>query len=377
VVPRGDKMLTLKARGVLVDGSINELREELYLARRATQHIIDCLWELDKLPTISQAHQLFYELLRKQGFRAHHAKQIYKYALLTVKLAKKNNGKKPILRKLSARLDQYDARVDLGNQLVILKLRSKEFKVRLLHNRDYIRKFFGKKWYEVMVNIDKRGRIRVCIPFRWNYEPYKPKNMVSLDLNLKKVVIYDGKRVRRADTRFIDALSLKIHAEKLQKKYSRIWRYSKRILSRIRNLHRRSRNIVIDWSRKFAKYIALKAKRNRCAIVLEDLKKLWFNASQKSSSLTDKLSRFAYRKLQLAIVAKATEYNVPIVFVDPRNTSSTCPRCGAKLSYNHRLAICGNCGFIADRDTIGALNIYFRALRRMRGSQGSPLSAPQ
>ncbi len=30
VVPRGAYMLTLKARGVLVDGSLNELKEELY-----------------------------------------------------------------------------------------------------------------------------------------------------------------------------------------------------------------------------------------------------------------------------------------------------------------------------------------------------------
>ena len=49
-------MLTLKARGVLVEGSLEELREELYLTRRATQYIIDCLWELDKLPTLNQIH---------------------------------------------------------------------------------------------------------------------------------------------------------------------------------------------------------------------------------------------------------------------------------------------------------------------------------
>ncbi len=34
VVPRGEYMLTLKTQGKLVDGSLEELREELYLARR-------------------------------------------------------------------------------------------------------------------------------------------------------------------------------------------------------------------------------------------------------------------------------------------------------------------------------------------------------
>jgi len=62
--------------------------------------------------------------------------------------------------------------------------------------------------------------------------------------------------------------------------------------------------------------------------------------------------------------------------VDPRGTSTLCPKCGAKLSYTHRLAICENCGFIADRDTVGTMNIYLRALRGMWGSLGSPLNAP-
>jgi len=136
-------------------------------------------------------------------------------------------------------------------------------------------------------------------------------------------------------------------------------------------LHRRSRNIVIDWCRKFAKYIVLKARKTRSTIALEDLEKLWFNASQKSPSLADKLLRFAYRKLQLAIITKAVEYNVPIVFVNPRGTSTTCPICGNKLSYTHRLAICGNCGFVADRDTVGAMNICLGTIQVLAPRQGS------
>ncbi len=115
----------------------------------------------------------------------------------------------------------------------------------------------------------------------------------------------------------------------------------------------------------------LKARRTRSVIVLEDLEKLWFNASKKSSSLADKLSRFAYRKLQQAIITKAIEYNVLVVFVDPKNTSTICPRCGAILVYNHRLAMCRNCGFIADRDTIGTINIYRKALRLLAPRHGS------
>ncbi len=358
-------MLTLKARGILVEGSLEELREEIYHTRRAIQYIIDCLWELDKLPNTNQLHQMFYKLLRRQGFRAHQSKQIYKYVKAIVKSARENGGGKPILKKLTARLDKYDAMVDLENKLIIVRMRNKEFKIKLLHRRDYIRKFIRHKWYEIIVSINRQGRIWVSIPFRWMYKPYKPRRIISIDINLRKIVVYNGWCVRRMDTRYVEALSLKIHAEKIQKKYPRMWRYSERILGRIRSLHRRGRNIVVDWPHKFAKYIVLKARRTWSVVVLEDLEELWSNVSRKSSSLADKLSRFAYRKLQLAIITKAVEYNVPIILVNPRNTSITCPRCGVRLSYNYRLALCRECGFIGDRDTVGAVNIYIRAHRGM------------
>ena len=371
VVPRGEYMLTLKAQGVLIEGSLEELREELYMSRRATQYVIDALWELDKLPTLNQVHQMFYKLLRRQGFRAHQCKQIYKYALSTVKSAKKNNGKKPILWKLSARLDKYDAKVDLENQVVIVKLRDKEFKIKVLHHRNYIRKFIGHKWYEVIVSIDRQGRIWIAIPFRWIYKPYRPKRFISLDINLKKIAVYNVRKIRRMNTRFTKALYLKYLAEDVQKRHSYVWRRNDKWLEIIRALHRRSRNIVVDWCRKFAKYIVLKARRIRSVIVLEDLEKLWFNSSQKSRTIADKLSRFAYKKLQLAILTKCIEYNVPITFVNPKDTSTTCPRCGAKLDYNHRLAICRNCGFIADRDTVGAMNIHLKAVKTIAPRLGS------
>jgi len=111
--------------------------------------------------------------------------------------------------------------------------------------------------------------------------------------------------------------------------------------------------------------------RTKSAIVLEDLDKLWFISSQKSSTLADKLSRFAYRKLQLALITKAIEYNVPIMFINPKDASTICPRCGVRLTYNHRLAICYRCSLIADRDVVGAMNIYLKALKHLAPCLGS------
>ena len=88
---------------------------------------------------------------------------------------------------------------------MILKLRNRVFKIKLLHCKDCIKKFIGRKWYEVIISIDKQGRIGVSIPFKWEYSPYKPKKMISLDINLEKIVLYNGRCVRRINTRFTEA----------------------------------------------------------------------------------------------------------------------------------------------------------------------------
>ncbi len=371
VAPRGEKSLALKARAILVDGDLHELFAELWLARREIQRVIDALWELDKLPTLNQAHQMFYKTLRGKGFRAHQAKQMYKYALALVKAAKKNGGKKPVLKTLSVRLDRYDASIDFGSWTVTVKLRDKVFRLKLLHRREHLAKFRGRQWYEVIVKWLPGARIEVVIPFRFEYKPYMPRRILALDVNLKQLTLYDGRRVRRIKTRYLEALRLKHLAEEVQKRHPYSWRRNSRLLGLVGALHRRSARIVLDWSRKMAKYLVLRARKIRAAIAVEDLEKLWHNASQKSSALADKLSRFAYKKLLQAIEAKAVEHNVPVVYTNPKNTSRTCPRCGVPLHYTHRLAVCPRCGFIADRDTVGAMNIWLRVHTTIAPPPGS------
>jgi len=147
-------------------------------------------------------------------------------------------------------------------------------------------------------------------------------------------------------------------------------------INRIRSLHRRAKNIVVDWCRKFAKEVIVEARKHRYAIALEELIHLRENMVRNGGKAVWKLTMFAYRKLQESIVSKTVEYDIPIVFVNPRSTSSICPRCGARLAYNHRLAVCKKCGFIADRDIVGAMNIWLRVLYAYAGEHGSLQSAP-
>ncbi|OYT47651.1 MAG: transposase [Desulfurococcales archaeon ex4484_42] len=374
-MPEGVYRRALKAKVEVIEDNANDLLWDLAVHKYVLQKVIDVLWGLDKLPKKSQVHQLLYPMLRSYGFRAHVVRNIYKTALALVKSARENKGSKPLIRKMSARLDYQDARVEIDNGVVKVILRNKWYTLKLMHRREYIKRFKGLKWKEVHVKY-YNGELYVSIVFEVKYTPYTPRGVLALDVNLRHIVTYDGSSVRRYRTRFINALSKRARAEELQRKYPKKWRYNKRVLSRIRSLHRKARNIVIDWCRKFAKEIVLKVKKHNYAIVLENLTRLHENMSKNKDIIVWKLSMLAYRKLREAIVNKAIEYNVPIAFINPRNTSSTCPRCYTKLSYDYRLAICSKCGFIADRDVVGAVNIWLRFIHAYAGEHGSPPRAP-
>jgi transposase len=65
------------------------------------------------------------------------------------------------------------------------------------------------------------------------------------------------------------------------------------------------------------------------------------------------------------------KHGAPIVIVDPRETSSECPKCDSKLEEkSYRILRCPRCGFEEDRDVIGKLNTRKRALKTLGISGG-------
>jgi len=235
-----------------------ELLWELVEYRYNLQKLVDELWSLREVPRKSQLHAMFYDrLTEERGYRAHVTRNMYKKAGKIVKEAIKNGAKHaPILKRLTAEFDNQDARVDLdlerGEVKVIFKSRGKWFLLKLKHRKEYLERFQKYKWKEVYVSY-RKGKFYVSVVFEVEYKPYFPLGAIGLDVNLVKLVYYDGRKVRREDTPFVKALSLRAKAEEIQKKYPKRWRHNKRILNRVRSLHQRAKNVVIDESRKFAK----------------------------------------------------------------------------------------------------------------------------
>jgi IS605 OrfB family transposase len=219
-------------------------------------------------------------------------------------------------------------------------------------------------------------------------QPYKPRDAIAVDINERKIVYGDDKINKGIDTAVDRACRWKVLAENLQKKYSSprypAWRRRRGILNRIRSYHRKARNILEDWARKAPLKMIRLAVKLQHAVAREDLKGL-INSLRKirNKDHRTKLIIMGYSRLVKWIDWQAMKHGAPIVIVDPRKTSSECPNCDSKLEENgYRRLRCPRCGFEADRDVIGKLNIRKRALKMLGikidfGGVLAPLTAPQ
>lgn len=87
------------------------------------------------------------------------------------------------------------------------------------------------------------------------------------------------------------------------------------------------------------------------------------------------VSRWAFRQLYDFISHKAAKVGILVVEVDPRHTSTRCPRCGhADFRNRSRQAefICKHCGLKLHSDLVGALNIAQRARQGLYVSGDAP-----
>ena len=100
-----------------------------------------------------------------------------------------------------------------------------------------------------------------------------------------------------------------------------------------------------DWARKTSLEIVMMAKKLRYAVAREDLTGLINSLRRiKSKDHRTKLIILGYSRLGKWIDWQAMKLGAPLAIVEPRGTSSECPQCG----------------FEAERDVIGKLNIRKR-----------------
>ena len=200
-------------------------------------------------------------------------------------------------------------------------------------------------------------------------DKYNPRGVLAVDINEKCIVVGNSKFEYRFETPIEKALHYRCLAESLQKKHSSprymAWLRRSGVRKRVRYFHRKARSIIEDWAKKTSHKIVVLAKQYQYAVARENLTGLVESLRKLPKDHRVALLILSYRKLEFWLDWQAEKRGVPLITVEPKGTSTTCPRCRARMRENgYRVLKCPGCGFEADRDTVAVLNIERKARPR-------------
>ena len=370
--------VTARVKAVTPDPShYYKLLQFLRAYRDWIQYVIDQIWNLDHIPSMKELHYRFYRILRERGFRAHHCHKIERRAREVVKATKKNKGSKPILRKLTARLDYQDYRLDIKNKtLRVVVLNNEWIELKLLWY-DYLNKYFNGEWKlkEILVSY-KSEEMWVYLTFEKEVILRKPRTIMGVDINFNNItytiIDKDGKLVSMGIIPFNGlkrALTHKIISEKIQKKYPKKWRFVKGIRESIKRHSRRAKNILLDSCHFISRKVVEIAKEYNAMIVLENLNKLRERANG-TKKFNKKLSLWTYCRIQSYIYYKALIDGIKVVYTNPRGTSKTSPL-GGKLTFINYRWVKLPSGIITTRDVVASWNLGLKGLKSLTRDVGS------
>ena len=195
---------------------------------------------------------------------------------------------------------------------------------------------------------------------------YDPIGALGVDLGIVNLAVdSDGTAYKGASVQKVMVRNELIKS-KLQKVGSKS---AKRHLNRISGRearHRRNVNHIIS------KKLVAKAKDTERAIALENLTGILAQTTVRKAQRR-RHNSWGFYQLRQFVDYKAKIAGVPVVYVNPRGTSHTCPRCRLRDKGNRptrELFKCVGCGFAGPADYVAALNIVARA------SVNEPIVAP-
>jgi len=220
---------------------------------------------------------------------------------------------------------------------------------------------------EARFKLDHRRRIAYFyFIFRKEVKPYQPRGYLPVDVNENNVtVLLDGTAyLLETDVRKI-TLSYAERRRRVQERHGAGLideRQMRRAMAKLRREGKRKRDI----RRKIANIVVQVARQRGYAIVLERLGK---NPGRnmirgvKDPELRHRIYQAAFKGVQKAIEEKARERGVPVLYVNPKNTSKLCPIHGAKIRYGKktRRGRCPVGGEIWHRDVAAVWNLLLRA----------------
>jgi putative transposase len=154
------------------------------------------------------------------------------------------------------------------------------------------------------------------------------------------------------------------HRRLRSKLQARCSRSAKRKLKRLSG---REFRFATDVNHCISKQIVAEAKGTHRGIAVEELTGIHDRVTVRKKQRAV-LRSWAFHQLRFFLTYKATCAGVPLLAIDPRNTSRECSACGYTAKGNRKTQsefVCLDCGFAFHADINAALNIRSRANRQV------------
>jgi len=183
--------------------------------------------------------------------------------------------------------------------------------------------------------------------------PIVVEGFLGVDLGVKNIAVDSDGNIHSAK----HLLNVRHRRRRLRKKLQQKGTSSAKRL--LKHLSGKEQRFARDVNHCISKQLVNIAKGTRRGLALENLEGIRdrVNVPRKRR---DELHSWSFHQLRSFVAYKAEHTGVPVVYVDPRNTSRTCPACGCVDKKNRPTQekfYCTRCGFVSHADYVAAVNI--------------------
>ncbi|EHO32516.1 IS605 OrfB family transposase [Erysipelotrichaceae bacterium 6_1_45] len=195
-----------------------------------------------------------------------------------------------------------------------------------------------------------RGKWSALIYVQIIFKPNGEKATMGIDIGLKvpAVAALDSGEIRF----FGNGRQIRFQQRKYQSHIEAMLRHHQK--KKIYHFQHKLHHVLSDFDHKTAKQIIDYAIEKHVGVIkMENLMSI---NKKYEKSKSKSLHHWSYRRLQDYIEYKAFIAGIRVVYINPYNTSRTCPQCG-KINHPKDRFYCCICGFRGHRDAVAAMNI--------------------
>ena len=346
--------LTAKVKLQPTDAQADGLKRTLETANAACNYISDVAWDSRTFGQF-QIHKLVYNDVRSSFDLT--AQVVIRCISKVADAYKKDRKTKRTFRPLGS--IAYDSRI------LSWKLDKSEVSIWTVDGRQKMPFVAHSRARELLAG--QRGESDLCLIEGVFYlltscevaepTPSDVDDFLGVDLGIANIAVDSDGSVHQGKT----VKNVRFRHRKLRSKLQRKGTKSSR--RRLKRLFGKEQRFATWTNHNISKSIVAKAKDTNRGIAVEDLTHIRERVTVRRSQRAT-LHSWSFAQLRTFLTYKAQLNGVPLVAVDPRNTSRTCPYCGHIDKANRKTQdtfLCVVCGFSGLADHIAAINIGRRA----------------